>query len=152
MPLITLFTYIRASPETCCRISLSAEAHLGSMAHTKERVVSGRSSGIFEPGDTVVWEARHMGRTRRLQVRVTSVDFPRHFRDEMLKGDFRSLCHDHYFEADSEGNTIMRDEFRYEVPYGFAGFVVDRCYLRSYMRKLLQARNEHIRKLAEAGG
>jgi len=150
MPLIELETLIRAPPETCCRLSLSAEAHLGSMAHTGERVLSGRSSGIFETGDTVTWEARHLGRLRQLGVRITAIDFPHHFRDEMVRGDFRAMRHDHHFEPDGIGNTIMRDRFYYEVPYWIAGALFDRCYLRGYMRRLLQARNEHLRKLAEA--
>jgi ligand-binding SRPBCC domain-containing protein len=150
MPLLKLTTRIHASPETCCRISLSAEAHLGSMAHTGERVVGGRSSGIFEAGDTVIWEARHLGRVRRLEVRITSIRFPGYFRDEMIRGDFCKMEHDHYFEPDDAGGTIMRDLFYYEVPYGIAGAIVDRFYLRGYMRRLLQTRNAHIKALAEA--
>lgn len=149
MPLIELQTLIRAPPETCCRLSLSAEAHLGSMEHTGERVLSGRSSGIFEAGDTVTWEARHLGRLRQLEVRITSIDFPRHFRDEMIRGDFRVMQHDHYFDPDENGNTIMRDRFYYEVPYGIAGAIFDRCYLRGYMKRLLQTRNGHLQKLAQ---
>jgi ligand-binding SRPBCC domain-containing protein len=150
MPLIELKTLIRASPEACCRLSLSTEAHLGSMAHTGERVLSGRSRGIFETGDTVTWEARHLGRLRQLEVRITAIDFPRHFRDEMVRGDFRAMKHDHYFKPDGHGNTLMRDLFYYEVPYGIAGAIFDRCYLRRYMKHLLLTRNEHLQKLAEA--
>ncbi len=149
MPLIELVTRITASPETCCRISLSTEAHLGSMAHTGEKVIGGRSSGIFEAGDTVTWEARHLGRTRQLEVRITSIDFPSHFRDEMIRGDFRKMEHDHYFEPDDAGGTVMRDLFYYEVPYGIVGRLADRCYLRGYMRRLLETRNAHIREIAE---
>lgn len=149
MPTIELTTRIAASPETCCRISLSAEAHLGSMAHTGERVVSGRSSGTFEAGDTVTWEARHLGRRRQLQVRITEIDFPRYFRDEMIRGDFRKMEHGHYFEADGRDHTLMRDRFYYEVPYGWIGTLFDRCFLHGYMRRLLETRNAHIRKLAE---
>lgn len=150
MPLIELSTHIMAAPETCCRLSLSTEAHLGSMAHTGERVLSGRSSGIFETGDTVTWEARHLGRKRQLEVRISAIDFPRYFRDEMIRGDFRSMVHDHYFEADDRGGTLMRDRFYYEVPYGLAGKIVDGCYLRAYMRRLLKTRNRHLKALAEA--
>ena len=132
----------------CCSLSLSAEVHLGSTSHTGERVIAGRTSGQFELGDKVTWEARHLGFSRQLEVCITALNFPIHFRDEMTRGAFRAMRHDHYFN-EINGVTEMRDEFYYEVPYGFLGKIGDRLFLRKYMRNLLLARNAFLKSKAE---
>ncbi len=76
MGLIQLETFIEAPPERCFDLSLSVQLHLESTAETGERVVSGRQTGLFEAGDGVTWEARHLGFRKHLSVEVTSVDRP----------------------------------------------------------------------------
>lgn len=149
MPHIKLETIIHAPADRCCALSLQAEIHLDSLSHTGERVVAGRSSGQFELGDTVTWEARHLGFTQQLQVRITVLDFPAHFRDEMIRGIFRVMQHDHYFR-EVDGVTTMTDEFYYEAPLGLLGRLADLLFLKSYMRALLLQRNTCIRKIAES--
>jgi len=147
MPSIKLQTSIRASADRCCRLSLDAEIHIGSMAHTEEKAVAGRKTGLFELGDTVTWEARHLGFTQRMEVRITVLSFPAHFRDEMIRGAFKLMRHDHYFEEEG-GITQMTDHLYYEMPYGIIGWILDRLYLRRYMRGLLQRRNAFIKQQA----
>lgn len=122
---------------------------MSSMAHTGERAIAGRKSGMFELGDTVTWEAKHFGFTQHLQVRITALDFPHHFRDEMLRGVFKVMRHDHYFR-EHDGMTEMLDEFYYESPLGLLGKLADTIFLRRYMQRLLQRRNEEIKRIAES--
>src|ERR687888_1678095 len=115
MRLIELETFVAAPPERCFDLSLSVDLHLESAAETRERVLSGPTSGLLGPGDTVTWEARHFGVRRRLAVRITQYDRPRMFRDEMFKGPFRRMRHDHLFEP-VDGGTRMRDVFEFASP------------------------------------
>ena len=117
------------------------------MEHTGERAIAGRKNGQFELGDTVTWEAKHLGFTRRLEVRITALSFPSHFRDEMVRGAFKLMRHDHCFREEG-GITLMSDDFYYEMPYGIIGWIIDRVYLRHYMRALLQRRNAFIKQQA----
>ena len=128
---------------------LDADVHLGSMKHTGERVVAGRTTGIFELGDTVTWQARHLGITQRLRVQITALDFPAYFRDEMISGAFKAMRHDHCFFALPEDGTRMTDAFCYETPLGLLGRLADRIFLRRYMRRLLLRRNAFIKAQAE---
>jgi ligand-binding SRPBCC domain-containing protein len=139
-----LQTVIAAPPERCFDLSLSVEIHLASTATTGERVISGPKSGVLELGDTVTWEARHLGRRRRLTVKVTAYERPRMFRDEMLSGPFRRMRHDHWFEQHEDG-TRMRDEF--EFASALAPF--DALILKPYLRRFLLTRNDTIRRVAE---
>jgi ligand-binding SRPBCC domain-containing protein len=76
---------------------------------------------------------------------------PEHFTDEMTDGDFRSLKHDHHFKAIDNG-TLMIDYMHYELPYGIIGRVADRVYLNKYLVRLLETRNDALRKVAESEG
>jgi ligand-binding SRPBCC domain-containing protein len=126
---------------------LSVQLHLDSTAHTGERVVSGPTSGLLALGDAITWEARHFGRRRRMTVRITGWDRPRWFRDEMVAGPLRRLCHDHRFEPTDRG-ALMRDEFEFAT--AFPPF--DKLLLERHFRRLLERRNETIRRAAESDG
>lgn len=147
MSLIELQTLLAAPAERCFDLSLSVELHLHSTASTGERVVEGVSSGLLELGDHVTWEARHLGLRHRLSMTISAYDRPRTFRDEMVRGPFRRLVHDHFFEPVEQG-TLMRDVFTFSsgVP------PLDALVLRSHLRRLLLVRNEAIRELAESDG
>ena len=144
MSLIQLQTLIAAPPERCFDLSLSVEIHLDSAATTGERVTSGPRSGVLGPGDTVTWEARHLGMRRRLTVKVTAYERPRMFRDEMLSGSFQRMRHDHWFEQHEDG-TRMRDEFE----FASALAPLDALVLKPHLRRFLLTRNDTIRRVAE---
>lgn len=148
MTIIKLETFIKAPIEKCFDLSRSADVHLLSTKHTQERVVAGRSSGLFELGDEVTWEAVHLGFRQRLATRITGFAAPVFFEDTMKQGMFKSMRHEHHFCQKTEG-TLMTDLFEYKVPFGPAGQLFDRLYLRHYMKRLLNLRNATIKELAE---
>lgn len=120
MARIEVDTFIRASPAACYALALNVQAHLDSTQHTGERVLDGPASGCLALGDVVTWEARHLGVRQRLTVRITVASPPHHFRDELVRGAFKTLRHDHYFEAVA-GGTRMRDVFEFSSPAGLIG-------------------------------
>lgn len=149
MALITLSTFVAASPQQCFDLSRSVAVHLQSTQHTGERVVDGRMNGLLEAGDTVTWEARHFGIVQRLSVRITVMEAPSLFEDEMTKGAFSSMRHRHSFREEGTG-TLMEDIFYYTVPFGLIGKAFDALFLKRYMTRLLVRRNKVIKELAEA--
>lgn len=150
MNLIHLETIIHAPQQICFDLSRSVVLHVMSTSHTNERVVQGRSAGLFEEGDIVTWRARHFGIYQQLTMQVYNVQPCQSFEDKMLKGVFKSIRHKHSFEF-LNGHTMMRDEFYYETPYGIAGRVFNRVILKKYMTRLLQKRNTVIKDVAESG-
>jgi ligand-binding SRPBCC domain-containing protein len=102
---------------------------------------------VFELGDHVTWEARHLGLRHRLSMTISAYDRPQMFRDELVSGPFRRLGHDHFFEPGERG-TLMRDvfEFSSRVP------LLDALVLKPHLRSLLLRRNELIAELAEGDG
>ena len=124
MPVITIVTGVRASPERCFDASRDLDLHLESMGHTGERAVGGKTSGLIELGEQVTWEGRHFGIRQRFTSRITAFDGPRYFQDSMIKGAFHSFVHDHYFEPGPDG-TIMKDVLTFQSPLGPLGALVE---------------------------
>lgn len=141
---------IGASPEVCFDLARSVDAHVESTRDTHERAVAGVTTGLLALGDQVTWRARHFGITQELTSRITAFDRPNHFRDEMVRGAFRRIVHDHYFEAQPAG-TRMVDVFAYSAPMGPLGTLAERLFLTAYMARLLEARARVLKQLAERG-
>ncbi len=149
MPWLRIVTEIRASPERCFDLARDLDLHLRSMARTGERAVAGRTSGLIGMGEQVTWRARHFGLVHEHTSVVTAFDRARHFRDEMIRGRFKSFRHDHYFEPTPWG-TLMRDVVEFESPLGALGRIADRLVLTRYFERLLRARGEAVRRAAES--
>jgi ligand-binding SRPBCC domain-containing protein len=143
-----LVNEIKASPERCFDLSRDLDLHRRSMQHTAEEAVAGRTSGLIEFGEEVTWRARHFGVMHLHRSKITRYERPLHFRDEMVAGRFKRFEHDHLFEA-SAGGTRMTDVVEFRSPCGPLGALVDALVLASYMQRLLQRRNEVIKKEAE---
>lgn len=99
MPQIALATLIRAAPAVCFDGARDAQLHLESARQTGERIVAGRSVGLWELGDEITFEGIHFGVRQRLTARVVEFERPHYFRDQMTRGAFASLSHTHIFQA-----------------------------------------------------
>lgn len=77
------------------------------------------------------------------------MDRPTYFADEMVRGAFRRMEHQHYFVATSEG-TLMRDVFNFASPLGIAGRLADTLFVTRHMREFLLERNRILKKTAES--
>jgi ligand-binding SRPBCC domain-containing protein len=150
VPELRLTTRIEAPVEAAFDLSLSVDAHTGSMAASGERAVAGVTSGVMGPGDTVTWRARHFGVPFTMTSRISAHERPHRFVDEQVAGPFASWWHEHLFAQDTEGTT-MTDVVRYTSPAGPVGRLVDRLVLERYMTRLLRQRNQWLKAALEAG-
>jgi ligand-binding SRPBCC domain-containing protein len=147
---IHLYTEINAGPEICFDLARSVEVHLASTKETNEKAVAGRTTGLCEVGDVITWRAKHFGIYQYLTVKITSLTYPTHFQDKMVKGAFASFTHDHYFHRKGD-KTLMEDVFTFSAPLGPLGLLAEWLFLEKYMQKLLIKRNSVIKELAESG-
>ena len=148
MAVIKLTTLIQAPIERVFDLSRSIDAHQHSTTTTSEIAVGGITSGLIGLGEEVEWEARHFGLRQRLSVRITAFSEPTHFRDEMIKGAFSTMRHDHYFEMIGD-NTEVKDVFEYNAPLGLLGKIAEKVFLTRYMRNFLIKRNLILKHVAE---
>jgi ligand-binding SRPBCC domain-containing protein len=146
---IRIETFIAAPPERCFDAARDLDLHLESMAHTGERAVGGRTSGLIELGEEVTWRARHFLVTQHFTSKITAFDRPRHFQDSMQRGAFKSFIHDHTFEPRPDG-TLMIDTLAFTAPLGVLGWLAEMLVLQRYLTRLLETRARMIK--AAVGG
>ena len=143
-------TTIEASQPAVFDLSLSVDAHLESMAGSKERAIAGASTGSIGLGEEVTWRAVHFGFPFRMTSRVTELERPTRFVDEQVRGPFRWFRHEHLFEADDAG-TLMTDRVSFQAPVAGLGWAVERALLSGYMKKLIEERGTYLKRAAEGG-
>ena len=148
MPTIHLTTFIAAPVERVFDLSRSIDLHIKTMTHTGETAVAGTTTGLINLNETVTWKAKHIAKTRFLKSKITTLQQPVLFIDEMQQGDFKTLKHEHHFKS-IENGTIMIDLLDFETPYGRLGKVFNKIYLTRYLRKLLEQRNYVLKQYAE---
>jgi len=148
LPKIHLTTYINAPVERVFDLSRSINLHKISTSHTKEEAIAGVITGLINENETVTWQARHFFKLRRFTSKITLMEKPVHFTDEMIQGDFKRFKHEHHFKS-IENGTLMIDQVEFESPYGAVGDLVSRLFLSGYLQKLLMDRNAVIKEYAE---
>jgi len=149
MPTIHLTTFVAAPAERVFDLARSIDLHRKSMAHTSEEAIAGTTSGLIRLDETVTWKAKHLGKIRILKSKITSMNVPLSFTDEMVQGDFKSIRHEHHFKRIDNG-TLLIDLFHFESPYGGLGRLINHLFLTNYLKKLLEIRNQSIKEYAES--
>lgn len=150
MPKIIVETQINAPIQICYDLSLSVDLHQLSTSQTGEHIVDGVSKGTMKLGESVTWRAKHFGIWQELTSKITEAQPPNYFVDEMQKGIFKSLRHEHYFFQETQ-NVLMKDIFMFESPLGILGKMANKLFLKRYLAHFLNQRNQIIKKIAESG-
>ena len=148
MSVIRLKTQIAASLEKCFDLARSIDLHIQSMHSTQEKAVAGRTSGLINMNETVTWRAKHFKVAFKMTIKITEMEYPNHFTDEMVTGPFSKLHHHHQFKSLCN-KTEMTDVFEFVSPFGLLGRFVNWLFLKRYMQKLLLERNRMIKMEAE---
>lgn len=141
---------IDAPIQRCFDLSRSIEVHLLGTEESGEEAVSGVTTGLIGPEQSVRWRAKHLGVRQYLTSKITAFDSPRYFQDTMIEGAFQFMQHDHFFVALSESETEMRDRFTFSAPFSLLGTIAERLFLRRYMDRFLRHRNEIVKQVAES--
>jgi ligand-binding SRPBCC domain-containing protein len=148
MPKIEITTIINAPIERCFDLATSIDMHTISTSKTKEKAIAGRTSGLAQLNDTVTWQATHFGIKQNLTSLISAFDRPHYFKDDQVRGAFKSFHHEHIFEL-KEDVVTMKDIFEYVSPFGIIGRIFNDLVLTSYLHKFLTNRNNIIKFYAE---
>jgi ligand-binding SRPBCC domain-containing protein len=149
MTRIVIETPIAAPPELCFDLARDVGAHAESAAFSGERVVApGRTAGLLEVGDLVTFEGLHFGMRQRATAKITYLDRPRRFDDELIRSAFVWLHHRHEFEAVGAG-TRMRDTLEWRSPAGIVGVFADKLFVADHMRRFVTRKQRELKRIAE---
>lgn len=139
---------IEAPVQKCFDLARDVDDHIESMKHTGERVVGGRTGGLLDLGDEMTLEARHLGFRFRMTAKITEMEAPHRFVDEMVSGPFKSLWHEHLFQEEQAG-VRLTDTMRVAAPLGPLGLLAERAVLRHVLSRVLESRQTHLKCKAE---
>lgn len=90
MPIIKLETSINANRNIVFDLSRSIDLQSTFVTGSNEKAVAGRTSGLINLDETVTYRGNHLGVWQNLTSRITDLDRPHFFADEMEKGAFKS--------------------------------------------------------------
>ncbi|MFH5879598.1 cyclase [Arthrobacter sp. NA-172] len=139
----TCRTHVALEPGQVFDLARSVDAHVGSMARSRERAVAGVVSGLMSEGDEVTWQTWHFALPLRMRSRITHLRFPYSFTDEQVRGPFRFFRHVHEFIPD-DGGTLMIDRVEFAAPFGVVGRIAEKAVLGKYLRNLIEQRNRYL--------
>ncbi|MFB9862715.1 SRPBCC family protein [Rufibacter immobilis] len=119
MPIITIKTTIQAPPGICFDLSRSIDLHQVSTAQTDEKAIKEVVAGLMELGESVRWEAKHLGIRQKLSSHITAYERSYFFADEMLTCTFKSYLHDRfvplYLTLGFAGQTGRLHDIRHQL-------------------------------------
>ncbi|MBW8888290.1 MAG: SRPBCC family protein [Fibrobacteres bacterium] len=142
-------TVFDASIETVFDAERDISLHSATQEHRGERAVGGVTSGLIGQGQEVEWEAVHFGIKQRLRVKITHMEKPYYFRDEMIKGAFKTFSHEHRFKEIDSDKTEKSDVMHIEAPFGPLGWIAEGLFLKWYMKRFLHKKNQSMKKRVE---
>ena len=148
MATIILKTSINAPIERCFDLARSIDLHVQSMQSSGEKAIAGKRDGLIGLHESVTWRAKHFGITFEMTNMISKMEYPTLFVDEMVKGPFKKLHHQHQFKIRGS-QTEMTDVFEFQAPFGLLGRLVEKIFLKNYMLKLIEKRNKVIKFQAE---
>ena len=147
---VVVETVIAAPVESVFELARDVDVHAESASFTDERLVSpGRLTGILELGDLVAFEGRHFGIRQTFIARIVEMSPPRLFVDEMVKGAFSWLRHEHEFHIHAEG-TLMRDVVRWRSPLGILGKIADWLFVERHMEWFVRTKQNNLKRISES--
>ncbi len=148
MTTIHLITKIKAPIQIVFDASRNIDIHQQSAFKSKEKAISGITSGLINYNETVTWRGKHFGFYLTHKSRITAMNLYYYFVDEMEEGKFKSFRHEHFFE-EKNGVCIMTDKLHYETPFRILGKWFDVLFLKKHLTHFLLERNTILQTISE---
>jgi ligand-binding SRPBCC domain-containing protein len=148
---IRIQTPFNSTPKEVFDISRSIDLHLESGKEENEKVVAGRSSGLMIKGESVTWEARHLGVSQRMTVLMEETIDPTLIITRMVKGPFAYFVHYHRIEQLGD-KTLLTDDLFFKAPFGILGWIAEWLFLKRHLTKVIQKRNDGLQKALNVSG
>jgi ligand-binding SRPBCC domain-containing protein len=106
---------------------------------------------VMAVGLTLDYRVRVLGLPGRWRSLITQYDPPHAFRDEQVRGPYRSWVHHHRF-LPARGGTLIEDFVLYEPPLGLLGALMDRLTIRRQLGEIFDYRRQRLERLLLGGG
>lgn len=146
---IHLTTFIKAPAKLVFDLSRNTTIVRKALEGRKEILTANAASVLLTLSDTITLSAKHLGKTRVMTLMITEMEEAQKFVEEQVKGDLKGFRHEHYFKQVDNGSLLI-DLVYMEEPRDAIGGLLGRLFMKRYFEKMLNKRNELIRKYAES--
>ena len=102
-------------------------------------------------GTLIDYRIRVLGIPLRWRTLISRWDPPHAFADEQLRGPYAEWHHLHRFTPIGENTTLMEDEVRFRLPFGFVG-ALGVPFVKRQLRGIFAYRRGVIERLVLTGG
>ena len=100
----------------------------------------------MKEGAVIDYTIRLVGIQVRWTTLISAYDPPRKFVDIQLRGPYSFWHHTHTFTPLAEG-TLIKDEVRYALPFGFIGTILHSLVVRRQLEKIFSYRAQIVERL-----
>jgi ligand-binding SRPBCC domain-containing protein len=140
---------IHAPAERTFDLSRSTSLHKAVLRSYRRGSLEGGSEGLMGLKDKVSFRLHFLWKQRELVTQIETLDPPRMFVSNLIRGSFKSFRHEHHFKPIGNG-TLLIDVLEYEPAFGIAGKLADSLLIRTFLKKYLEAKNHLIKQYAES--
>jgi ligand-binding SRPBCC domain-containing protein len=98
----------------------------------------------FGAGTRLDYRLRLHGIPFRWQTLIAAWEPPNYFFDTQARGPYRVWRHQHFFEPDGEGATVIRDRLEYAIPFGPLGELAHRLFVRNDLERIFDFRQQGV--------
>ncbi len=102
-------------------------------------------SGPMEEGTEISYRLRVGGVPLKWKTRIDAWEPGRRFVDAQIAGPYACWWHEHRFETDAGGRTIMEDRVLYAPPFGILGRLANLIFIEGALRAIFSFRSDAIR-------
>lgn len=148
MTTIKISTLISAPITTVFDANRNIDLHQKSASKSNEIAIDGVTTGLINFNETVTWQGKHFGFYLTHKSRITAMEIPTYFVDEMEEGKFKTFKHQHFFEEEN-GVVTINDLLQYETTYGVLGQIFDYFFLKKHLTNFILKRNNFLKNWVE---
>ncbi len=102
-------------------------------------------SGPMAEGTLISYRLRVGGFPLRWKTRIDAWEPGRRFVDAQTTGPYACWWHEHRFEADGAGRTVMEDRVLYAPPLAIFGRAANQLFIKRSLRAIFSFRSDAIR-------
>lgn len=149
MSTIHVTTFVAAPAARVFDLSRNLSIYRKIFKQGAEQFSSTAGGNLLNQGDTILINAKHLGKIRSVTLKITAYNKPWFYTEEQIRGDLFSYKHEHHFK-EAENGAIMIDIIEYEYPRDMIGKLLGKLYMKKYMEELVNTRNRLIKDYAES--
>lgn len=104
---------------------------------------------VLEIGSRFEFKVQGWGQVQTLQHEVISLDRPRQFIEQQVKGPFKKWVHEHSVLVNSDGEVVVFDRIEFEPPGGLIGLLITSQKIIDHLEEGFYHRHQELRRCLE---